>query len=151
MVDENGEMLGVMSPHAALRLAMERGLDLVEISPNAKPPVCKIMNHGKYKYELQKKAQAAKKKQKVVETKEIKVRPTIAEGDYQVKLRNAIKFLSEGDKVRVSLQFKGREITHDEVGFAVINKFKAALLENAKVEVEPKMEGRQIFMILSPK
>jgi len=111
VVDENGEMLGVMSPHAALRLAMERGLDLVEISPNAKPPVCKIMNHGKYKYELQKKAQAAKKKQKVVETKEIKVRPTIAEGDYQV----------------------------------------AALLENAKVEVEPKMEGRQIFMILSPK
>jgi len=110
VVDENGEMLGVMSPHAALRLAMERGLDLVEISPN-----------------------------------------TIAEGDYQVKLRNAIKFLSEGDKVRVSLQFKGREITHDEVGFAVINKFKAALLENAKVEVEPKMEGRQIFMILSPK
>ncbi|MDF3047785.1 MAG: infC [Candidatus Midichloriaceae bacterium] len=151
MVDENGEMLGVMSPQAALRLAMERGLDLVEISPNAKPPVCKIMNHGKYKYELQKKAQAAKKKQKVVETKEIKVRPTIAEGDYQVKLRNAIKFLGEGDKVRVSLQFKGREITHDEVGFAVINKFKAALLENAKVEVEPKMEGRQIFMILSPK
>jgi translation initiation factor IF-3 len=151
VVDENGEMLGVMSPQAALRLAMERGLDLVEISPNAKPPVCKIMNHGKYKYELQKKAQAAKKKQKVVETKEIKVRPTIAEGDYQVKLRNAIKFLGEGDKVRVSLQFKGREITHDEVGFAVINKFKAALLENAKVEVEPKMEGRQIFMILSPK
>lgn len=144
-------MLGVMTPSNALKLAMERGLDLVEISPNAKPPVCKIMNHGKYKYELQKKAQAAKKKQKVVETKEIKVRPTIAEGDYQVKLRNAIKFLAEGDKVRVSLQFKGREITHEEVGFAVINKFKADLVDHAKVEVEPKMEGRQIFMIMVPK
>lgn len=144
-------MLGVMTPYNALKLAMERGLDLVEISPNAKPPVCKIMNHGKYKYELQKKAQAAKKKQKVVETKEIKVRPTIAEGDYQVKLRNAIKFIGEGDKVRVSLQFKGREITHEEVGFAVINKFKADLAEHAKVEVEPRMEGRQIFMIMVPK
>lgn len=144
-------MLGVMTPYNALKLAMERGLDLVEISPNAKPPVCKIMNHGKYKYELQKKAQAAKKKQKIVETKEIKVRPTIAEGDYQVKLRNAIKFLSEGDKVRVSLQFKGREITHEEVGFEVINKFKADLAEYAKIETEPRMEGRQIFMIAVPK
>ncbi len=143
-------MMGVMPPSNALKLAMDRGLDLVEISPNAKPPVCKIMNYGKHKYELQKKAQAAKKKQKVVETKEIKVRPTIAEGDYQVKLRNTIKFLGEGNKVRISLQFKGREITHDEVGFAVINKFKAALAEHGKVEVEPKMEGRQIFMIVVP-
>jgi translation initiation factor IF-3 len=150
LVDENGEMLGVMSPQNALKLAMERGFDLVEISPNAKPPVCKIMNYGKHKYELQKKAQAAKKKQKVVETKEIKIRPTIAEGDYQVKLRNAVKFLSEGNKVRISLQFKGREITHDEVGFAVVNRFKTDLSDHGKVEVEPKMEGRQIFMIIVP-
>ncbi len=151
MVDENGEILGVMTPGNALRLAMERGLDLVEISPNAKPPVCKIMNHGKYKYELQKKAQAAKKKQKIVETKEIKVRPTIAEGDYQVKLKNAIKFLDEGNKVRISLQFKGREITHEEVGFAVINRFKIDLVDQAKVETDAKLEGRQIFMIMVPK
>ena len=118
-----------------MRMASAKGLDLVEISPTAVPPVCKIMNYGKFKYEEQKKAQAAKKKQKIVETKEIKVRPTIAEGDYQVKLRATRKFLEEGDKVRVSLQFKGREITHEEVGFAVIAKFKADLANEARVEL----------------
>lgn len=140
-----------MSPHEALKLAFDRGFDLVEISPHAKPPVCKIMNFSKHKYELQKKAQVAKKKQKVIETKEVKVRPTIAEGDYQVKLRNTLRFISEGNKVKISLQFKGREITHDEVGFMVMNKFKADLLDHAKIELEPKMEGKQIFMIVVPK
>lgn len=144
-------MIGVMPTLQALKLAAEKGLDLVEISPTARPPVCKVMNYGKYKYELQKKAQAAKKKQKVVETKEIKVRPTIAEGDLQIKLRNAIKFLEDGNKVRFSLQFKGREITHNEVGFAIIERIKAELIDVARVEFEPKMEGRQIFMIVAPK
>ncbi|MFN5381696.1 MAG: translation initiation factor IF-3 [Alphaproteobacteria bacterium] len=151
LVDENAEMIGVMPTIQALKLAAEKGLDLVEISPTAKPPVCKIMNYGKYKYELQKKAQAAKKKQKIVETKEIKVRPTIAEGDLQIKLRNAIKFLEDGNKVRFSLQFKGREITHNEVGFAIIERIKSELIDIARIEFEPKMEGRQIFMIVAPK
>lgn len=144
-------MLGVMTPSQGIKIAKERGLDLVEISPNAVPPVCKVLSLGKYKYELQKKAQHARKNQKVVETKEIKVRPTIAGGDYQVKLKNAIKFLKQGDKVRFSLVFKGREVTHEEVGFEVINRFKADLEDICKIEVEPKMEGKQIFMIVSPK
>ena len=144
-------MLGVVTPMQGIKLAQERGLDLVEISPNATPPVCKIMNFGKYKYEVQKKAQQAKKNQKVVEVKEIKVRPTIAEGDYQVKLRNAIRFLKDGNKVRFSLVFKGREVTHEEVGFAVINRLKADIDEFAKIEVLPKMEGKQIFMVVGPK
>ncbi len=144
-------MLGVVSPIQGMRMAQEKGLDLVEISPNANPPVCKIMNYGKFKYEVQKKSQEARKKQKTVETKEIKVRPTIASGDYQVKLRNAQKFLSNGDKVRVTLVFRGREVTHNEVGFAVIAKFKQDLEDYARVEVEPKLEGKQIFMLMSPK
>ena len=144
-------MLGVMTPYNALKLASDKGFDLVEISPHAHPPVCKIMNFSKYRYEMQKKAQAARKKQKIVETKEIKVRPTIAEGDYQIKLRNTLRFIGDGNKVRISLQFKGREITHEEVGFAVINKFKTDLADHAKIELEPKMEGRQIFMIVIPK
>lgn len=144
-------MLGVVTPIQGLNLAKGKGLDLVEISPNANPPVCKIMDYGKYKYEAQKKAQVAKKKQKTVDTKEIKVRPNIAEGDYNVKLKRARKFLEDGCKVRFSLQFKGREITHNEVGFAVISRFKENLDDIAKVELEPKLEGRQIFMIMSAK
>jgi translation initiation factor IF-3 len=144
-------MLGVVTPMQGMKMAQERGLDLVEISPNAAPPVCKIMNFGKYKYEVQKKAQQAKKNQKVVEVKEIKVRPTIAEGDYQVKLRNAIKFIKDGNKVRFSLVFKGREVTHEEVGFAVINRLKADIDDIAKIEVQPRMEGKQIFMVAGPK
>lgn len=143
--------MGVVQPAQGLKMAQERGLDLVEISPNANPPVCKIMNYGKFKYEVQKKSQEARKKQKIVETKEIKVRPTIAGGDYQVKLRNAQKFLSNGDKVRFTLMFRGREVTHNEVGFAVISKFKQDLEAIARVEVEPKLEGKQIFMLMSPK
>jgi translation initiation factor IF-3 len=151
LIDDEGNMMGVVQPAQGLKMAQERGLDLVEISPNANPPVCKIMNYGKFKYEVQKKSQEARKKQKIVETKEIKVRPTIAGGDYQVKLRNAQKFLSNGDKVRFTLMFRGREVTHNEVGFAVISKFKQDLEAIARVEVEPKLEGKQIFMLMSPK
>jgi translation initiation factor IF-3 len=151
LIDDEGNMMGVVQPAQGLKMAQERGLDLVEISPNANPPVCKIMNYGKFKYEVQKKSQEARKKQKIVETKEIKVRPTIAGGDYQVKLRNAQKFLSNGDKVRFTLMFRGREVTHNEVGFAVISKFKQDLQDVARVEVEPKLEGKQIFMLMSPK
>ena len=143
-------MIGVVLPKQGLELARRVGLDLVEISPNAEPPVCKVMDFGKYKYEIQKKAQEAKKKQKVVEIKEIKIRPNIAEGDYGVKLKNARKFIAEGNKVRVSLQFKGREITHNELGFAVIQKFKADMSDVAKVELEPKLEGKQIFLVIIP-
>lgn len=144
-------MLGVVAIAHAQKLARDKGLDLVEISPNTSPPVCKILDYSKYKYELQKKNRLARKNQKVVETKEIKVRPTIAEGDYQVKLRNATRFIKNGDKVRFSLQFKGREVTHEEVGFNVINKFKRDMDDVAKVEVQPKKEGKQIFMIMVPK
>lgn len=144
-------MMGVVPPIQGIRLAQEKGLDLVEISPNATPPVCKVMDYGKFKYELQKKTQVARKKQKIVETKEVKVRPTIADGDYQVKLRNAQKFLANGDKVKFTLVFKGREITHKEVGFTVISRFKQDLEAVGRVEVEPKLEGKQIFMLMSPK
>lgn len=151
LIDDEGEMIGVVTPQHALKMAREKGLDLVEISPNAAPPVCKIMDYGKFKYEAQKKAQVAKKNQKIVELKEVKIRPTIAEGDYQIKLRNAIKFIKEGDKVKFTLMFKGREITHNEVGFAVMNRMKADMEEVAKIEVSPKMEGKQIYMITGPK
>lgn len=144
-------MIGLVTPSEGMRRASALGLDLVEISPTATPPVCKIMDFGKFKYEMQKKAHEAKKKQKVVEIKEIKVRPTIADGDYQIKVRNAIKFIQDGNKVRVSLMFRGREVTHNEVGFAVMTRFQEAVSEVAKIEVAPKMEGKQIFMMLSPK
>ncbi|MBA8666313.1 translation initiation factor IF-3 [Holosporaceae bacterium 'Namur'] len=150
LIDHEGNMIGIVLPKQGLELARRVGLDLVEISPNAEPPVCKVMDFGKYKYEIQKKAQEAKKKQKVVEIKEIKIRPNIAEGDYGVKLKNARKFIAEGNKVRVSLQFKGREITHNELGFAVIQKFKADMSDVAKVELEPKLEGKQIFLVIIP-
>lgn len=151
LIDADGLMLGVVALAHAQKLAKDKGLDLVEISPNTNPPVCKILDYSKYKYELQKKARLARKNQKVVETKEIKVRPTIAKGDYQVKLRNATRFIKNGDKVRFSLQFKGREVTHEEIGFNVINKFKRDMDDVAKVEVPPKKEGKQIFMIMVPK
>ncbi len=151
LVDENGHMIGVVSINDAIRMSSERRLDLVEISPMATPPVCKMMNYGKYRYEMQKKAQIAKKKQKIVETKEIKIRPTIADGDYNIKLRKAIAFLKDGDKVRVSLQFRGREVVHNEIGFALMNRFKGDIAEFGKIDVEPKMEGKQIFMMISHK
>jgi translation initiation factor IF-3 len=144
-------MVGVASPLEGMQLANREGLDLVEISPNASPPVCKVMDFGKFKYEMQKKEHEAKKKQKIIELKEVKIRPTIASGDYQIKLRKASEFIKDGNKVKVSLAFRGREITHNEVGFAVMNRFQNDIAELAKIEVSPKMEGRQIFMMLAPK
>ena len=150
LVDQNGEMIGVVTIREALRQADEAGLDLVEISPNADPPVCKILDYGKYKYEMQKKASEARKKQKVVEVKEIQIRPMIGDNDYQVKLRAAKRFLEEGDKVKVVLRFRGREMAHTEIGFGLLKKMIEDLGALTKVEFEPKMEGRQVMMVLGP-
>lgn len=144
-------MRGVTSVAEGLRLAQESGLDLVELSPNAVPPVCKVMNYGKYRYEMQKKAQEAKKKQKVVETKEVKFRPNIAVGDYNVKLKHIEKFIKNGDKVRVSLAFRGREIAHKDIGFALMEKIKVDVDPYGKIELEPKSEGKQILMVVIPR
>lgn len=143
-------MIGVVTMREALRQADEAGLDLVEISPNADPPVCKILDYGKYKYEMQKKASEARKKQKVVEVKEIQIRPMIGDNDYQVKLRAAKRFLEEGDKVKVVLRFRGREMAHQEIGFSLLKKMIEDLGSVAKVDFEPKMEGRQVMMVLGP-
>jgi translation initiation factor IF-3 len=143
-------MIGVVSRQEALKVAAESGLDLVEVSPNAEPPVCKVLDYGKYKYELQKKKAEAKKNQKVVEIKEIQMRPVIDENDFQVKLKAVHRFLAEGNKVKVAIRFRGREITHQELGMEVVNRVKDSVLEIAKVDQPPKLEGRQILMILSP-
>lgn len=142
-------MAGVMTVAKALEMAYAAGLDLVEISPNAAPPVCKILDYGKYRYELQKKANEAKKKQKTVEIKELKLRPTIEEHDYQVKLKNAIRFLEEGNKVKFTLRFRGRELSHMDLGMEVLRRYQADLAEVSKVEMEPKTEGKQVMMVLS--
>lgn len=143
-------MIGVVTTREALRQAGEAGLDLVEISPNADPPVCKILDYGKYKYEQQKKASEARKKQKVVEVKEIQIRPMIGDNDYMVKLKAAKRFLEDGDKVKVVLRFRGREMAHTEIGFGLLKKMIEDLGTSAKVEFEPKMEGRQVMMVLGP-
>ncbi len=150
LVDENGEMVGVVTVQEGIRRAEAAGLDLVEVSPNAEPPVCKILNYGKYKYELQKKANEARKKQKVIEIKEIKIRPTIEDHDYEVKLRAAKKFLDNEDKVKVTLRLRGREMAHVDLALQVLTRFKTDLAELAKVEQEPKMEGKQAIMMLIP-
>jgi translation initiation factor IF-3 len=150
LIGADGEMIGVVGLQEARKIASQSDMDLVEISPTSNPPVCRVMDFGKYKYALQKKAHEAKKKQKLIETKEIKLRPNIADGDYGVKLRNARNFLQDGNKVRVTLAFRGREITHDEVGFAIIKRFRDDLADIAKIELEPKLEGKQIFMVASP-
>lgn len=150
LVDENGEMVGIVTVQEGLRRADAAGLDLVEVSPNAEPPVCKILNYGKYKYELQKKANEARKKQKVIEIKEIKIRPTIEDHDYEVKLRAAKKFLENEDKVKVTLRLRGREMAHQDLAMQVLHRFKTDLLELAKVEQEPRMEGKQAIMMLVP-
>jgi len=144
-------MVGVVSLHDGLQRAYEAGLDLVEVSPNADPPVCKLLDLGKYKYELQKKANEARKKQKVIEIKEIKLRPGIDDHDYDVKRRAMIRFLEEGDKVKVTLRFRGREMVHQELGVALLDRVKADLGELAKVEAHPRMEGRQMTMVMAPK
>jgi translation initiation factor IF-3 len=151
VVDENGEMLGVLPIREALNRAVEAGLDLVEISPNAEPPVCKILDFGKYKYEIQKKKNEARKKQKVIEVKEIKLRPNIDEHDYEVKMRSVHRFLDEGDKVKVTMRFRGREMVHQEIGLKVLERVRDELEERAKVEQMPKLEGRQMIMVLAPK
>jgi translation initiation factor IF-3 len=144
-------MLGVMPLQKALQEAYKADLDLIEVSPAANPPVCKIGDFGKFKYEQEKKNQEAKKKQKTLEIKEIKLRPNIAIGDFNIKLKKAQEFLQDGNKVRFSMQFRGREITHSEVGMAVIERFKEALADLSKIEFHPKMEGRNIVMVLTAK
>jgi translation initiation factor IF-3 len=144
-------MLGIVKIEEGLDLAKERKLDLVEISANAEPPVCKILDFGKYKYELRKKSHESKKKQKTVEIKEIKLRPNIAIGDFNVKLNNAKRFIGDGNKVKVTLFFKGREIVHEDVGMNVIEKFKAEVFDFAKIELDVKKEGKNISIIIAPK
>jgi translation initiation factor IF-3 len=151
LIDSQGNMVGVVSIAEALNLAEQAGLDLVEISPTAKPPVCKILDYGKYRYEAQKKAHDARKKQKVIQIKEIKLRPNIDKHDLDIKLRNTIGFLAEGDKVRITLRFRGREMDHQELGLQVLARVQEALAEYAKIEQQPKAEGRQIVMTVAPK
>lgn len=150
LIDHEGENRGVIDPRDALDLAMDVGLDLVEISPNANPPVCKIMDFGKFKYEQQKKAAEAKKKQKVTEVKEIKLRPNIDDHDYDVKLRSMRKFLDEGDKVKVTLRFRGREMAHQNLGRNLLERVKTDVEDLGKVEAMPKVEGRQMIMVVGP-
>lgn len=151
LIDQDGDNHGVVGIEKALMMAVEAGLDLVEVSPDSSPPVCKILDFGKYKYAEQKKANLARKKQKTIEIKEIKVRPGIETHDYEVKMRSIKKFLDEGDKVKVTLRFRGREMAHQELGFAVLKRIEADTAEIAKVEQDPKSEGRQVVMILGPK
>ncbi len=151
VIDETGEMLGVLSQRDAQNRAFSVGLDLVEISPNADPPVCKILDYGKFKYEQQKKKNEAKKKQKIVEIKEVKVRPNIDENDYQVKMRAMKSFIAEGDKVKVTLRFRGREMAHQELGVKVLERIRADLDAETKLEQMPRMEMRQMVMVLAPK
>jgi len=151
LIDQNGEMVGIVSLHQGLQMAYEAGLDLVEISPNATPPVCKLLDLGKYKYEQQKKQNEARKKQKIIEIKEIKMRPGIDDHDYEVKKRAMIRFLEEGDKVKITLRFRGREMVHQELGFRLLERVRTDLGDLAKVEVAPRMEGRQMTMVLAPK
>ena len=133
-----------------LELAVEEGLDLVEISPNTDPPVCKILDYGKYKYEAQKRKNEAKKKQKTIDVKEIKLRPNIDEHDYQVKLRKIFEFLDTGDKVKVTMRYRGREMAHQQIGIDVLGRVKMDTEEKSKIELEPKLEGRQMIMVLAP-
>ena len=151
LIDQDGEMQGVMTAREAIQRAYSVGLDLLEISPNADPPVCKILDFGKFKYEQQKKKNEAKKRQKVIEIKEIKVRPNIDENDYQVKLRAMKSFIEEGDKVKVTLRFRGREMAHQDIGVKVLERVRSELAEITKVEQFPRLENRQMIMVLAPK
>ena len=151
LIDAEGEMQGVMSARDAWLRAQAAGLDLLEISPNADPPVVKILDFGKFKYEQQKKKNEAKKKQKVIEIKEIKVRPNIDENDYQVKMRAMKSFIGEGDKVKVTLRFRGREMAHQEIGVRVLERIRSEMDPMSKVEQMPRMENRQMVMVLTPR
>ncbi len=150
LIGDDGEMIGVVSKDEGIRMAEDAGLDLVEVSPNATPPVCKILDYGKYKYEQQKKANEARKKQKTVDVKEVKIRPGIEEHDYGVKMKNARKFLSAGDKVKVTMRFRGREMAHQQIGMDLLKRMKEELSDISKTELEPKLEGRQMIMVLAP-
>jgi len=151
LISEKGEQVGVVLRNEALAMAQEVGLDLVEVSPNADPPVCKILDYGKLKYETQKKKNEARKKQKIIEVKEIKMRPGIDQHDYDVKMRSIHRFLDDGDKVKVTLRFRGREMVHQELGVKVLERVRDDLTSVAKVEQFPKMEGRQMTMVMAPK
>src|SRR5215213_6883814 len=151
LIDQTGHNHGPTDIQEAIAMAQEAGLDLVEIAPNSTPPVCKIMDFGKYKFQAQKKAAEARKKQKVVEVKEIKLRPMIDDHDYDVKMRAMMRFFEEGDKVKVTLRFRGREMAHQELGQVLLNRVKGDTTTIAKVEQEPKYEGRQIVMVLAPR
>ncbi len=151
LVGADGEMIGVVPIREALRVAEEAGLDLVEVSPNADPPVCKVLDFGKFKYESQKKKNEARKKQKIIDVKEIKLRPNIDDNDYNIKMRNARRFLDEGDKVKVTMRFRGREMAHQDLGMNVLIRVRDELDTLAKVEQMPKIEGRQMIMVLAPK
>jgi len=151
LIDENGQNVGVVTTSSAIARAIEAGLDLVEIAPDSKPPVAKILDYGKFKYQEQKKAAEARKRQKVVEIKEIKMRPSIDDHDYDVKMRSMKRFFDEGDKVKVTLRFRGRELSHQELGWQVLQRVKSDTEPVAKVEAEPRMEGRQMVMVLAPR
>lgn len=151
LIDAEGQNQGVTPFFEALRMAEDAGLDLVEIAPNSVPPVCKILDYGKFRFNEQKKAAEARKKQKTVEVKEIKLRPTIDKHDYEVKVKAMHRFFEEGDKVKLTLRFRGREIAHQGIGYKLLDKVKTEMAELSKVEMEPQMEGRQMIMILAPK
>ena len=151
LVDSEGEMVGIVPIDEARQKAEMAGLDLVEISPGSDPPVCKILDYGKLKYETQKKKSEARKKQKIIDVKEIKIRPGIAEHDYQVKMRSMRRFIDSGDKVKVTLRFRGREMAHQELGAKVLERVRDEMEEAAKVEQYPKMEGRQMIMVIAPR
>ncbi|PCJ70459.1 MAG: translation initiation factor IF-3 [Rhodobiaceae bacterium] len=151
LIDGEGEKRGVVAIADALEAADESGLDLVEVSPNSDPPVCKLLDYGKFKFQAQKKAAEARKKQKTVEVKEIKMRPNIDTHDYDVKMRNMRRFFDDGDKVKVTLRFRGREMAHQDLGMKVLQRVRVEVDEIAKVELYPKMEGRQLIMVLAPR
>ena len=151
VIDENGENIGVMYTREAFAMAQEVGLDLVEVSPNADPPVCKFLDVGKCKYETQKKAAAARKTQRVQEIKEIKMRPNIDDHDYETKMKSVKKFIEEGDKVKLTLRFRGRELAHGQLGLKLLERVRDDSIEYAKIEALPRMEGRQMLMIMAPK
>jgi len=150
LIDDAGEMIGVVSLRDALARAEDLGLDLVEVSPTAQPPVCKILDYGKFKYEAQKKANAARKKQRVIEVKEIKMRPSIDDNDYNIKMRKIFSFLEEGDKVKVTMRFRGRELAHQDIAMRVLTRVRDEVGELAKIEQFPRMEGRQMVMVMAP-
>jgi translation initiation factor IF-3 len=150
LVDADGSMMGVVPFNQALERALDAGLDLVEVSPSAVPPVCKILDYGKFKYEAQKRANAARKKQKVIEVKEIKMRPNIDDNDYNTKMKKIYNFLDEGDKVKVTMRFRGRELAHQDIAMGVLSRVRDQVGERAKIEQFPRMEGRQMIMVMAP-